>query len=558
MQNTSHSKSSTPHPGSVLDSLKTTLYSLDSVRARHLLRQFLHPPSELKFELRGRGVYFVSNRCNLHCSYCKGLSSRIVPPDIEQFERVLQQWQTRKLHYLHLTGLEPTESPCIVEYLKIARKYGVQVSLSTNGYHDFSLYRNLVHNGLKYISLSLDAHNDILTRKMGKQDQIYSIVSANVKKLRALKPEYGIKIVLCLAITHDNFRQLPEIVTDFITNLQPDDIRLIPVAQEVFSLKERDYYEEKIRPQLLALASGNYPFLRYRAQNFFSVRGMGDRAFQHCYVVLDERTIGGKDIYPCNIYIREQGQPICHVDDPAQDEKVWRWFLNHDCRKDEICLRYCCDVTREYNLMMAGFLHSINEQQIFGTSQMLDSLFQEDAIHETFQQIPTGSPNDLRSHLTRTALNAGSLGMQLEWHPLTVYYLMRAGLLHDIGKSHPSICDLQVQYPLDSREKTRLRQHTVYGQTMLRELGYTVEGDIAFQHHERVDGKGYHNISIDWPMAELVSLADVYSALSEARNHRPEFSSCEALNMIQTGECGCFRPQYLRALQTCHERNHLH
>ena len=553
------STNSTKDSQPVLDSLKTTLYSLDSSRGKHLLGQFLRPPSELKFELRGRGVYFISNRCNLQCSYCKGLPSRIVPPDVEQFERVLQQWQTRHLRYLHLTGLEPTESPCILEYLNIAQKYGVEVSLSTNGYQDFSLYLNLVQHGLKYISLSLDAHNDELTHTMGGQEKIYSTVSANIKKLRELKQDYELKIVLCLAITHENFPLLPEIVADFLKELQPDDIRLIPVAQEVFSQEDREYYEQKIQAQLLELASERYPFLRFRAQNFFSIRGMGpDRPFQHCYVVLDERTVGGKHLYPCNIYIREQGQAICSVNDPGQDKHIWRWFLNHDCREDEICLKYCCDVTREYNLMMTDYLSSIKQQQLFRTPHMLESLLQEDAIRQTFQQMQNSSSEGLREHLTRTALNAGSLGAHLQWHPLTNYYLMRAALLHDIGKSHPEIRRLQSHTQLDSQKKTQLRQHTEYGREMLQKLGYAVEGEVAFQHHERVDGDGYHKIPIDWPMAELVSLADVYSALNEARNHRPEFSPGEALGMIRAGKCGRFRPQYLQALQACHEQNRLH
>ncbi len=540
---------------SLLDDLKSTLYSLDSLRGKKLIEQFIHPPPSLNFELHGRGVYFVSNQCNLNCTYCKGLASCIVPPDLDEFENIIHQWHDRKLQYIHLTGLEPTEAQCIVKYLNIARKYQLKVSMSTNGYQAFQLYLELVKQGLKYISISLDAHNEIVTRKMGRQDNIYAKVSANIKKLIALKQEYDITVVICLAVTKVNFSLLPEIVADFIQDLHPDDIRLIPVAQEIFTEEDREYYHQTIQPQLLKLAPAKYPFLLYRINNFFHVRGLQTTPVEKCYVVLDERTVGGKDIYPCNIYIRERGDPITSISDHNQNEKIWRWFLHHNCMDDPICVNYCCDVTREYNLMVENYVKFLIQQHVFQPQETLESILQEEPIEKTFQQFQSDSLVKLDTHLKRTALNAGYLGMSLNWHFLTIYYLMRSALLHDIGKSHSDLRRLNFEHKLNPQNKDLARKHIFYGKDILDHIGYHVEGNIALQHHERIDGSGYQHIKINWPMAELVGLSDAYSALTEDRSGRYKFSPSESVSMITAGECGPFRGVYLKALRNCYEHN---
>lgn len=539
---------------SVLNTMKTTLYSLDGDRAQKLIEQLISPPLNLNFTLNGRGVYFVSNQCNLQCTYCKGLSSGFIPPDLEEFERVLQEWHRRNLKYLHLTGLEPTVCPYILEYLKIARKYHFEVSMSTNGYADFEHYLELVQHGLKYLSISLDAHNDAITGQMGGRENIYARVSENIRGLIALKRKYDLKVVICVAITKVNFFMLPEIIANFLTDLQPDDIRLIPVAQEQFTLEEQDYYHRVIQPQLLGLVSEKYPFLRYRINNFFTVRGLAGRpTVQKCYVVLDERTVGGQYLYPCNIYIRERGQPMASLTDPDRNEKIWRWFLQHNCQHDPICQNYCCDVTREYNLMVQTGLQHLSRSLLFHPPTVLEAILQEPPIQQAFQQFQQKELISLRSHLKRTALNAGYLGQQLNWHFLTVYYAMRAALLHDIGKNHAAIRDLVGQSQLAPQHKYLVRQHTLFGQEILNQLGYQVEGQIALQHHERMDGSGYQRIKLDWPMAELVAVSDVYTALTEERYGRARFSSFDSVQMIRAGECGPFRGMYMTALQQCHD-----
>lgn len=61
---------------------------------------------------------------------------------------------------------------------------------------------------------------------------------------------------------------------------------------------------------------------------------------------------------------------------------------------------------------------------------------------------------------------------------------------------------------------------------------------IVAQHHERVDGKGYpfglRGDEID-PLAKLVSLCDVFDAITSKRCYKPKFDENYALNCIEEG-----------------------
>ena len=75
--------------------------------------------------------------------------------------------------------------------------------------------------------------------------------------------------------------------------------------------------------------------------------------------------------------------------------------------------------------------------------------------------------------------------------------------------------------------------------------------EICRWHHERYDGKGYPDglkgdeIPIS---AQIVSLADVYDALTSERCYKKAFSHETAINMIMNGECGAFNPLLLDCL----------
>ena len=77
---------------------------------------------------------------------------------------------------------------------------------------------------------------------------------------------------------------------------------------------------------------------------------------------------------------------------------------------------------------------------------------------------------------------------------------------------------------------------------------------ICRWHHERYDGRGYPDglkgdeIPIS---AQIVSIADVYDALTSERCYKKAFTHEKALEMILNGECGTFNPILLECLMEC-------
>lgn len=135
--------------------------------------------------------------------------------------------------------------------------------------------------------------------------------------------------------------------------------------------------------------------------------------------------------------------------------------------------------------------------------------------------------------------------------------IVKASALHDIGKI--SIPEEVLNKPgkLTDEEFEAMKQHTVIGYQMLSDLGFQdeplvkVSREITRWHHERYDGRGYPDglKGDEIPLsAQIVSLADVYDALTSERVYKPAFSHEKAIQMILNGECGAFNPLLLECL----------
>ncbi len=134
-----------------------------------------------------------------------------------------------------------------------------------------------------------------------------------------------------------------------------------------------------------------------------------------------------------------------------------------------------------------------------------------------------------------------------------------SSVLHDIGKIAISDKILNKPGRLTKEEFEIMKQHTVKGCEILKSIPdimdsevYNYSYDICRHHHERWDGRGYpdglsgDDISI-W--AQVVSVADVYDALTSVRVYKDAYSRDTAVKMIMNGECGIFNPKILKVLE---------
>ena len=139
--------------------------------------------------------------------------------------------------------------------------------------------------------------------------------------------------------------------------------------------------------------------------------------------------------------------------------------------------------------------------------------------------------------------------------------------LHDVGK----ICipDEVLNKPgrLTDEEFAIMKSHSAVGSQMLNELPFHRDEPlvrlayaIARWHHERWDGRGYPDglKGDDIPIAaQVVSLADVYDALTSERCYKKAFSHETSIEMISKGECGSFNPLLLQCMMNAQEEMRL-
>jgi len=136
--------------------------------------------------------------------------------------------------------------------------------------------------------------------------------------------------------------------------------------------------------------------------------------------------------------------------------------------------------------------------------------------------------------------------------------IANASALHDIGKISIDERILNKPGRLTKEEFEVMKTHSAIGAQILEETPLYKESefmhisrDICRWHHERYDGRGYPDglKGDEIPIAaQVVSMADVYDALTSKRVYKPALPHEKALEMIRNGECGSFNPLLLECL----------
>lgn len=148
---------------------------------------------------------------------------------------------------------------------------------------------------------------------------------------------------------------------------------------------------------------------------------------------------------------------------------------------------------------------------------------------------------------------------EFELTPEKVAVITAASPLHDIGKI--ALPDNVLMKPgrLTDQEYEYIKSHTISGCEILDNLNgiwseeYSrVSREICRSHHERYDGSGYPDglRGPEIPLsAQLVSIADVYDALTNERVYKDAIPKDHAFRMIINGECGVFSPMLMECLR---------
>ena len=129
-------------------------------------------------------------------------------------------------------------------------------------------------------------------------------------------------------------------------------------------------------------------------------------------------------------------------------------------------------------------------------------------------------------HSVNVAMISLLLGRRLGLDSPARGALVEAALLHDIGKTRIPVEIVKKPAALDARERKTIEAHTIYGAEILVETEgvQPLTATVALEHHRTVKGGGYPDLgdgTVPHVVAQIVSIADVYEAITGARSYQP-------------------------------------
>ena len=178
-----------------------------------------------------------------------------------------------------------------------------------------------------------------------------------------------------------------------------------------------------------------------------------------------------------------------------------------------------------------------------GSTQNLNVMFAELAENA---EIDNGYSGE---HLEHVAHYTGVLCRRLGMDEEKVEMIATASKLHDLGKLAVPKYIINKQGRFNEEERIIINSHTKFGYTILSAFDedplIATAASIALYHHERYDGDGVNGLAgEDIPLeARIVTVCDVYDALTTERSYKAAWSQKEAVNYLINQKGKIFDPQ---------------
>ena len=201
-------------------------------------------------------------------------------------------------------------------------------------------------------------------------------------------------------------------------------------------------------------------------------------------------------------------------------------------------------------VMINSIKQSINLQNtIIERDKLNQQLIDEQAnIVMTFSEITENKSGETGQHVKRVGEYCAVLARELGFNDEYVEQIRLASMMHDIGKLMIPNEIIEKPGKLTNMEFAVMQQHVAYGAELLNNTEGSIlklAKNIALEHHERWDGKGYiyglvgDEIHIE---AQMAAVADVFDALTSRRSYKNAWSCDDARDEILKGRGTQFSP----------------
>lgn len=142
-------------------------------------------------------------------------------------------------------------------------------------------------------------------------------------------------------------------------------------------------------------------------------------------------------------------------------------------------------------------------------------------------------------HQYRVAILSQAIAQKFQMPEKDIRNIYLGALIHDIGKIEIPIEILVYPGALSKLQFDYIKTHPASGKKIIEPIGFNETiVDIVFHHHERLNGSGYPDglKQNEIPLStRIVSVADVFEAMSSHRPYRPMKTIKETLNELRSG-----------------------
>lgn len=193
---------------------------------------------------------------------------------------------------------------------------------------------------------------------------------------------------------------------------------------------------------------------------------------------------------------------------------------------------------------VVGFCEALKAGRNVSAQELQQAVFHfVDMASLDFDLLPTivalqqSGDEYLFDHGVNTALVSMAVAAHLGLERETIQTIGLGGLLHDIGMLRVPLAVRTARRALTQQEWHEVHRHPIHTLNMMTEIrGLPQEARfIAYQVHERGNGDGYPRRRTGrqmHPFAKIVSIADVFAAMTRPRPYRDAHSPYEAARTI--------------------------
>jgi hypothetical protein len=203
--------------------------------------------------------------------------------------------------------------------------------------------------------------------------------------------------------------------------------------------------------------------------------------------------------------------------------------------------------------------HGVASRPLLGDLRASELVENEEAflgarVHALMRRLAAKDAST-EGHTRRVATLAVQIGERLGLPAGRLRQLALGGLLHDMGKLSVPDAILNKPGKLGDDEFAVIRRHPSRGRELLTELGGfpALVLQLVERHHERLDGRGYpggvgaQELELE---VRILTVADVYDALTADRVYRQAWPSDRALALLDEETGSAFDATCVDALRT--------